>query len=350
MSEKETSQKESSQGIVTRYDKKMQKRREQELKAQREKKISRIVGIAVLVVIVAALVSIPVKQYIAKHSTYITVGGHDITKVEFDYYYNVASAEYINTYGTYLSYMGLNTSGDFASQAYSTEMSWKDYFEQLAVDSIRQNKALLDAAKAAGFTHDATAEYENFTQALKDAAAEAGMSLSKYYKTTFGAYATASQLKPYIEEGYVASAYYQSVADSKEPTEAEIKAYYDENTANYDSVDYKLTEIAAEVPEAQTVTDADGKETTVEPTRGTDPVGEWIRRRSRQMPLWRRSQTRARQRPACCRALFPPSTENGCLMMRDRKVTRLSLKIRITTSIMYCSLTRDIWMRHCQPA
>lgn len=266
MSEKETSQKESSQGIVTRYDKKMQKRREQELKAQREKKISRIVGIAVLVVIVAALVSIPVKQYIAKHSTYITVGGHDITKVEFDYYYNVASAEYINTYGTYLSYMGLNTSGDFASQAYSTEMSWKDYFEQLAVDSIRQNKALLDAAKAAGFTHDATAEYENFTQALKDAAAEAGMSLSKYYKTTFGAYATASQLKPYIEEGYVASAYYQSVADSKEPTEAEIKAYYDENTANYDSVDYKLTEIAAEVPEAQTVTDADGKETTVEPT------------------------------------------------------------------------------------
>ena len=142
MSEKETSQKESSQGIMTRYDKKMQKRREQELKAQREKKISRIVGIVVLVVIVAALVSIPVKQYISKHSTYITVGGHDITKVEFDYYYNVASAEYINTYGTYLSYMGLNTSGDFASQAYSTEMSWKDYFEQLAVDSIRQNKAL----------------------------------------------------------------------------------------------------------------------------------------------------------------------------------------------------------------
>lgn len=266
MSQKETLKKESAQGVVTRYDKKMQKRREQELKAKREQKISRIVGIAILVVIAVALLSIPVRRYIAKNATYITVGGHDITRVEFDYYYNLTSSEYINTYGTYLSYMGLDTSADFASQSYSTDMSWKDYFDQLAVDSIRQNKALADAAEAAGFTYDPSAEYEEFVKTFKEGAAEAGMSVSKYYKSNFGTYAMASQLKSYIEEGYVASAYYTSVAEEKDPSEAEIQAYYDENKASYDSVDFKLTEIAADVPEAQTTTDADGKETTVEPT------------------------------------------------------------------------------------
>ena len=266
MSEKETSQKETSEKIVTKYDKKVQRRKEEELKAQKKKKIDRIIGIVILAAVIIGLVSIPVRKYIATHSTYITVGGHDITKVEFDYYYNLASSDYINTYGSYLSYMGLDVTGDFASQAYSEEMSWKDYFEQLAVDSIKQNKSLADAATAAGFTYDTTQDYELFTDTLKDAASEAGKTLGKYYKLTFGQYATAGALKPYIEEGYFAAAYYKSVAETKEATEKEIKTYYEENTDSYDSVNFKLTEIAAQIPEATTVTDGDGNASTVEPT------------------------------------------------------------------------------------
>lgn len=266
MSEKATSQNETSQKIVTRYDRKVQRRKEEELKEQKRKKINRIVGIVILAAIVIGLVSIPVRKYIATHETYITVGGHDITKVEFDYYYNLASSDYINTYGSFLSYMGLDTSGDFDSQAYSEDMSWKDYFDQLAVDSIRQNKALIDAAAAAGFTYDTTKEYETFAETLKDAAKEAGESVGSYYKQTFGQYATASALKTYIEEGYLAAAYYKSVMESKKPGEAEIQAYYDENKDSYDSVNFRLTEIAAEIPEAKTETDADGNTTTVNPT------------------------------------------------------------------------------------
>lgn len=266
MSEKATSQNEASQKIVTKYDRKVQRRKEEELKEQKRKKINRIVGIVILAAIVIGLVSIPVRKYIATHETYITVGGHDITKVEFDYYYNLASSDYINTYGSYLSYMGLDVNGDFASQAYSENMSWKDYFDQLAVDSIKQNKALVDAAAAAGFTYDTTKEYEVFAETLKDAAKEAGESVGSYYKLTFGQYATASALKPYVEEGYLAAAYYKSVMESKKPGEAEIQAYYDENADSYDSVNFRLTEIAAEIPEAKTETDADGNTTTVDPT------------------------------------------------------------------------------------
>lgn len=266
MSEKAKSQNEASQKIVTKYDRKVQRRKEEELKAKKRKMISRVVGIVVLAAIVVGLASIPVKNYVARHSTYITVGGHDITKVEFDYYYNLVSSDYINTYGTYLSYMGFNASGDFAEQAYSDTMSWKDYFDQLAVDSIRQNKALLDAAQAAGFTYDTSEEYAAFAESAKTAAAEAGESLNRYYKLTFGRYSTVSGLKPYVEEGYLASAYYKHVAEERAASADEIQAYYDENKTSYDSVDYRLTEISAEIPETQTVTDSDGTVNTVEPT------------------------------------------------------------------------------------
>ena len=266
MSEKATPQKEETQKIVTRYDRKVQRRKEEEARIKREKLISRIIGIVILAVIVGALVYSPIRKFAAAHSTYITVGSHKISEVEFDYYYSLASNDYLDTYGDYLSYMGLNISGSFENQAYSDTMSWKDYFDQLAVNSIVQNKALIDEAEAAGFTYDTSAEYEAFLQGNKEAAAEAGLTLGQYYRAVFGKYATVSNIKDFVKEAYIATAYYREVAESKEAKDAEIQAYYEENTADYDSVDYLLIQIDAEIPEAQTTTDADGKEVVTEPT------------------------------------------------------------------------------------
>ncbi len=72
MSEKANSQNEASQKIVTRYDRKVQRRKEEELKAKKRKQISRVVGIVILAAIVIGLASIPVRNYAASHSTYIS--------------------------------------------------------------------------------------------------------------------------------------------------------------------------------------------------------------------------------------------------------------------------------------
>lgn len=242
MSEKETSQK-----IVTKYDRKVQQRKEAEAKAKKQKKIDRIVGIAILAAIVIALVSIPVSRYVAMNSTYITVGGHDITKLEYDYHFNMAYDEYLNTYGSYISMMGLDTTKDLDRQAYSDTMTWQDYFDQLAVDSLQHNKALLNEATAAGFTYDTAKDYETFAEAMKEGASQQSVTVSKYYKLNFGKYATASNVKPFVEESYYVAAYYSAIADEKGATEDEILAYYEANKADYDRVDYLYTEIAAEV-------------------------------------------------------------------------------------------------------
>ena len=84
--------------------------------------------------------------------------------------------------------------------------------------------------------------------------------MDAYVKQLFGPYATISRIEKYVKEGLAASAYYKSVADSKKPGDGEIQAYYEENADDYDSVDYRLITVNAELP--------------TEPTELADPVEE----------------------------------------------------------------------------
>lgn len=255
MSQKDVKKEQSSEKVVTRYDKKVQKRKEEAERAKKQAKTEKIIGIVIAAVIVIAIAMIPVRSYTAVHSTYLTVGGHDITKVEFDYYYNLAKNDYLNTYSSYLSYIGLDTTKDFAKQDYNNTMTWKDYFCSLALETIKQNKALIDSAEAEGFTYDTTKDVASFEESAKKAAENSDVSTSRYYKATFGSYATFARIKPFVEDGYYANAYYKKQSDEKAPDEEAIQTYYEENADTYDSVDYHMTEIAADIPSS---TDADG--------------------------------------------------------------------------------------------
>ena len=234
--------------MATRYDLKMQRRREAEAKEKRQKAIAKAVGILIVVAIVVAIAMIPINSYLAKNTTYITVGEHEVTKVEFDYYYNMAKNEYVNTYSSYLAYMGLDLSMDLAKQEYSEGVTWKDYFEERAVDKIKQNKALLDAAKAEGFSYDATKDLETYEETAKKNAKSSNMAIGDYYKQSYGRYASFNSLKAFVEEGYIAAAYYEELQERKAPTDDEITQYYNENSDDYDVVDYHYTEVAADIP------------------------------------------------------------------------------------------------------
>lgn len=246
--------------IVTRYDRKMQKRKEQEAKDKREQKIFKIVTTVIVAAIVALIVSFPIRNFIAVNETYAVVDGEKINKVEFDYYYNMALSNYYSQYGMYLSYMGVDLTGDLTSQWYSDTMTWDQYIEYLAVENFKQNKALVREAKAAGFEYDTAAEWDEYNEMLKEQATEASVSLNTYVKSSFGTYATMGRLKDAICDAMVASAYSTKVSEDKAPTDDEIVAYYEANKDDYDSVDFRLTQIDAELP--------------TEPTELADPVEE----------------------------------------------------------------------------
>lgn len=260
VTENKEQKEQTEQKVMTKYDRKVQKRKEQKEKEKKEERISTAVGIVFLVALVCLVASFPIRTYLATHETYVVINGEKVNKVEFDYAYNTSKNNYITQYGSYLSYFGLDTSKDLSTQMYSDTLTWKDYFEQNAVESLKQNKALMAEAKAAGFTYDTTDEYNTFKETIKTSAAAAGVSDKEYVRSIYGSYATMGRIEEYVKNDMVMNAYYQKLQEDNAPSDDEIQSYYEENKATYDSVDYRLTTIEADLP--------------TEPTELADPVEE----------------------------------------------------------------------------
>lgn len=260
VTENKEQKEQTEQKVMTKYDRKVQKRKEDKEKEKKEERISTAVGIVFLVALVCLVASFPIRTYLATHETYVVINGEEVNKVEFDYVYNTSKNNYITQYGSYLSYFGLDTSKDLSTQMYSETLTWKDYFEQNAVESLKQNKALMAEAKAAGFTYDTTDEYNTFKETIKTSAAAAGVSDKEYVRSIYGSYATMGRIEEYVKNDMVMNAYYQKLQEDNAPSDDEIQSYYEENKATYDSVDYRLTTIEADLP--------------TEPTELADPVEE----------------------------------------------------------------------------
>ena len=260
VTENKEQKEQTEQKVMTKYDRKVQKRKEEKEKEKKEERISTAVGIVFLVALVCLVASFPIRTYLATHETYVVINGEKVNKVEFDYAYNTSKNNYITQYGSYLSYFGLDTSKDLSTQMYSDTLTWQDYFEQNAVESLKQNKALMAEAKAAGFTYDTTDEYNTFKETIKTSAASAGVSDKEYVRSIYGSYATMGRIEEYVKNDMVMNAYYQKLQEDNAPSDDEIQSYYEENKATYDSVDYRLTTIEADLP--------------TEPTELADPVEE----------------------------------------------------------------------------
>lgn len=259
MSKKETENKEQKK-VLTKYDLKMQRKEEERKKARREELTGRITGIVVVLALLCLVLSFPIRSYLTVNGTYIEVAGEKVSRLEFDYHYNLMKNSYITQNSYYLSMFGIDLSKDPASQMYSDQLTFQDYFEQMAVQNIAENKALRDQMKAAGFTYDASAEYAKYEEAMKEGASAQGITEKAYIQQLYGTYATASRVKGFIIENMELGAYYEHVSEEKAPSEAEIKTYYEENADSYDSVDYRILTVNAELP--------------TEPTELADPIDE----------------------------------------------------------------------------
>lgn len=249
MSKNEKVTEQNEQKIVTKYDRKMQQRKEQKEKAKRQERKSAIIGVAVLVAIICFVAYFPIHNYLAVNETYVTVGGEDVSRVEFDYSYNIAYNNYMNNYGMMMSYMGVDLSGDLSTQMYSDELTWKDFFDQMAVDNLTQTKALMAEVKAAGFTFDTTEQYKQFEESVKSSAAEMGLSVKDYVRALYGSYATMGRIEEFVKNDIIISQFVTQKTEEFAPAAEEIQAHYDSYPEQYDSVDYRVTSIKAELSE-----------------------------------------------------------------------------------------------------
>lgn len=253
MAKENKAQENNGQKVQTKYERKIEERKKQEEKDKRDAKMMRIGVIAACALIVIAIVGSTAASVLRKKAAtsdaYVMIGEHSVTKLEFDYYYYLMKNNYMMTYGSLLSYMGVDATQDLEDQPYSGEMTYKDLFEQLAVEQIRQTKALADDAAANNFVYDDAEDYEAILNEVAVNAEAAGTTVKNYYKLSYGEYATEENLEPFAKEGLLAGEYYNYLIEQNAPEEQEIKDYYAENVLNYDRVDYHSFAFEAETEE-----------------------------------------------------------------------------------------------------
>ena len=242
---KEKQTEEQSDKVVTRYDRRMEKRKKEEEKERRSWKRFKIVSIIILAAVAVSIVfSIGTSfynRYTVLNQTYFQVGDHDITRLEYNYYFNNVYSNYLSMYGSYVSMMGLDTTVDLDEQTYpgNENMTWKDYFDQSAVEQIQQIKAMADEARENGFEYDSSEDMASYETEIAAQAESASVSESEYYALMYGDYATPSRIETFVEENLLASAYYNHLVEENQPADDEITAYYEENKNSYDTVTYR---------------------------------------------------------------------------------------------------------------
>lgn len=253
MAKKAVPETKTEQKVQTRYDRKMEARKQKEAKDKKDEKRFKILSTVVIALLAVGIIGGIAVSVINKQSalngTYVKIGEEEVTKLEFDYYYNNVVNNYMTSYASILSYLGLDSTKDFDEQPYTDELSWKDMFDQMTVEQMSQTYALLADAEASGYTYDVTEEYNQRTEEMKAAAETAGMTVAAYYESMYGGYATEKNVEPFIKQDMLAGAYYNELLATNAPSDEEITAYYEAHKEEYDRVNYRSFTFTADVGE-----------------------------------------------------------------------------------------------------
>ena len=225
---------------------------EKQLTAQKEAKKTRIYTTAFVVVMAALLIIaivVGVNQTITssgireKKTVALTVGDHEISNAELNYFYMDAINNFYSSYGSYAAMFGLDVTAPLNEQVVdeATGLTWADDFLESAKSSAQTVYALADAAEAEGFALSAeelsTVEYSVYN--LDTYATLYGYADGEaYLKAIYGNGADMDSYLEYSKLTALADAYYSHYADSLTYEDADLRAVDSENFGAYSSYTY----------------------------------------------------------------------------------------------------------------
>ncbi len=212
-----------------------------------------------------------------KDTVIATVGDQVLTNGELQAHYWMSVYDFLDIYGGYVSYMGLDLSKPLNEQIADekTGQTYQQMFLEGALDSWYRYATLVEMSKEAGFA--LSEEQQAYVESIKTQVEE----LATEYKYTDVEEFIDQEFFPgcsfdiymdYTRTNYLAISYYESLYDSMIPTQDQIDAYYAEHEAefkekgidkaagNYYDVRHILVEIKADTTDADvgaTYTDAE---------------------------------------------------------------------------------------------
>lgn len=172
-----------------------------------------------------------------------TVADKELTNGQLQVYYWSQVYSFINDYGAYAAYFGLDFTKPFSEQQCTMEenSTWEEFFLEMALSSWTQMATIELMAEENGFSLSAQqqAELNSMIENLQKSAAIYGYKdLTEMVQAEMGKGTTAEDYIAYFKLDYLCGAYVSYLREKNAPNAAQIEEYYAANEATIKSKGY----------------------------------------------------------------------------------------------------------------
>lgn len=178
-----------------------------------------------------------------RNTVALTIGEHKISNAELNYYFIDSVNQFYSQYGSYASMLGLDVTKPLNEQVLNGEdrMTWADDFLESAIEKAKATYALVDDAKANGYTlpEEAVSSIDAAMESMELYATAYGYpNVKAYLKAMYGNGTTEESLRNYYEMTELARYYQNEYQESLTYSDADLRAAEAENYGKYSSFSY----------------------------------------------------------------------------------------------------------------
>ena len=222
-------------------------------KTDNTKKITVIVTVLVVLLIAGFISAIILNNTgaLSRAKTAAKSDNYRVSGTMLSYFFNSQYQSFVGNFGSYASYLGLDTSKSLKSQKcdmYEGADTWFDYFMNSTREQISEILGLCEAAKAEGVSLDKedTDSIDSALESMATVAAQNGYSVGGYIAAAYGAGVSVNDVRKCLEMAELASKYLTSLSEKieGEVTDDEINEYFEANPSTFlkaDTLQYVLT-------------------------------------------------------------------------------------------------------------
>ncbi|MBO5323822.1 MAG: peptidylprolyl isomerase [Oscillospiraceae bacterium] len=190
-----------------------------------------------------------------KNTVVATMGEYQLTNGQLQVYYWMGVLDFVNYWGNYVSYFGLDMSKPLDQQLYDKEtgQSWQQYFLEEALNNWHQDHAMFLEAEKAGFVMEKQYQdyLDNLYEELKKVAEKEKLeSVDAMLQQDMGPGADFQGYHYYITRYYKGNLYYNANYEKTPVTMEEIEAYFEKNKESIES-SYKVNKESGIIADVQ---------------------------------------------------------------------------------------------------
>lgn len=204
------------------------------------------------------------------------MNGETLTNGELQIYYRMQYIQFLNTYGQYVSVLGLDTTKPLDEQICQTdengqEITWQQFFLKNALDYWAYCRSMAREAEKAGMTLDETtqAQLDSLEEDFEANAQQNNFaSADEMLAVDFGKGASMENYKSYAYNYFMGNKYFEMKLNAFSRTAEDVEAYYDAHTEDFAAQNCEKNDMPATI---------DVRHILIKPaTSGTDESGKAI--------------------------------------------------------------------------